>query len=72
MAYRRIQIEPIKIKIENGQKLYIRYNEGAELYSLGLHTFMDLAKEADAIRKIRGVVLVNVRVLNQYIEDMYG
>ncbi len=72
MAYRRIQIEPIKIKIENGQKLYIRYHEGAELYSLGLHTFMDLAKEAEAIRKIRGVVLVNVRVLNQYIEDMYG
>ena len=51
MAFKRGSIEALKIKIENGQKQYIRYNEGAELYSMGLHTFRDLAIEAGAIRK---------------------
>lgn len=36
MAFKRGSIEALKIKIENGQKQYIRYNEGAELYSMGL------------------------------------
>ncbi len=72
MAFKRGSIEALKIKIENGQKQYIRYNEGAELYSMGLHTFRDLAIEAGATRKMQGVVLVNVRIINDYIETMYG
>ena len=72
MAFKRGSIEALKIKIENGQKQYIRYNEGAELYSMGLHTFRDLAIEAGATRKMQGVVRVNVRIINDYIETMYG
>lgn len=72
MAFKKGSIEALKIKIENGQKQYIRYNEGAELYSMGLHTFKDLAIEAGATRKMQGVVLVNVRIINDYIETMYG
>lgn len=72
MAFKRGSIEALKIKIENGQKQYIRYNEGAELYSMGLHTFRDLAIEAGATRKMQGVVLVNVRIINDYIETMFG
>lgn len=72
MAFKRGSIEALKIKIENGQKQYIRYNDGAELYSMGLHTFRDLAIEAGATRKMQGVVLVNVRIINDYIETMYG
>lgn len=72
MAFKRGSIEALIIKIENGQKQYIRYNEGAELYSMGLHTFRDLAIEAGATRKMQGVVLVNVRIINDYIETMFG
>lgn len=72
MAFKKGSIEAIKIKIENGQKLYIRYAEGAELYSMGMHTFRDLAIEAGAVRKMAGVVLVNVKQINDYIETMYG
>lgn len=72
MAFKRGSIEALKIKIENGQKQYIKYNDGAELYSMGLHTFRDLAIEAGATRKMQGVVLVNVRIINDYIETMYG
>ena len=51
---------------------FVRYKEGADLYSIGIHGFQQLAKEAGAVRKINGVCLVNVEVLNEYIETMYG
>lgn len=70
--FRKGDIETIKIQIENGQKQYIRYAEGAQLYSMGLHTFRDMAKEAGAVRKLPGIVLVNVKLINEYIETMYG
>ena len=34
-------------------KKYVRYKEGAERYSMGLHTFQELAKEANAIYRVR-------------------
>ena len=70
--FKRGDIEAIKIQIENGQKQYIRYAEGAELYSMGQHTFRDMAKAAGAVRKMPGLVLVNVKQINEYIETMYG
>ena len=39
---------------------------------MGLHTFRDLAIEAGATRKMQGVVIVNVRIINDYIETMFG
>lgn len=42
--------------------------EGAELYSMGLHTFEELAKEAGAIYKIRRVVLVNLEIFEEYLD----
>ena len=38
----------------------------------GIHAFMDLAKEAKAIYRIRRIVLVNTEKLDEYIEMMYG
>lgn len=72
MAYKRPPLDALEINVSNGSKKYVRYNEGAELYSMGVHGFMDLAKEAGAVRKIRGVCLVNVEIVNEYIEEMYG
>lgn len=39
-----------------------------ELYSMGLHTFEQLAKEAGAIYKIRRVVLVNLDIFDEYLD----
>lgn len=72
MAFKRAPIEPLEKLVTSGQKKYVRYSEGAELYSMGLHGFMELAKEANAVRKVRGVCLVNIDVINEYIEGMYG
>ena len=50
------------------QEKFVRYQEGAELYSMGLHTFEELAKEAGAIYKIRRVVLVNLEIFEEYLD----
>ena len=53
-----------------GKKKWVRYKEGAVLYSMGIHTFMDLAKEAKAVYHIKRIVLVNTEKLDEYIELM--
>ena len=39
------------------------------IYSMGLHTFQDLAKEAGAIYRIKRVVLVNTDIIDEYLEN---
>ena len=50
-------------------KKFVRYKDGAELYSFGIQNFMKIAKEAGAVRKIRGTVLVNTEKLDEYIDS---
>lgn len=59
-------LKPLMVKA--GKKKFVRYQEGAELYSMGLHTFEELAKEAGAIYKIRRVVLVNLEIFEEYLD----
>lgn len=49
-------------------KHYVRYEEGAVLYSMCQKTFEKLAKEADAIREYGKIKLVNVDKVDEYIE----
>lgn len=51
-------------------KKWVRYKEGAVLYSMGIHSFMDLAKEAGATYHVKGIVLVNTEKLDEYLELM--
>lgn len=60
--------EQLKGEIQVGKKKFVRYQEGAELYSIGLHTFQQLAKEAGAVYKIKKIALVNTEVLDEYLE----
>ena len=53
---------------KQARKKFVRYKDGAELYSLGIQNFMKIAKEAGAVRKIRGTVLVNTEKLDEYID----
>ena len=55
-----------------GKKKWVRYDEGALLYSMGIHSFMELAKEAKAVYHIKRIVLVNTEKLDEYIEVMYS
>ena len=60
------EIEAAQVKEKVNLKKYVRYKEGAELYSIGLHTFQQLAKEAGAVYKIRGIALVNTEVFDDF------
>ena len=51
-----------------GKKKFVRYEEGARLYSMGLHTFQELAKEAGAIYHVKRIVLVNTDLIDEYLE----
>ncbi len=51
-----------------GNKKFVRYKEGAELYSIGLNKFMEMAREATATYKLDKVVLVNCELFEQYLE----
>lgn len=56
-------------KTEKIKKKFVRYKEGAELYSMSERKFMDLAKDAQATYKIDHVVLVNCDILDEYLES---
>ena len=53
---------------KNNEKEYIRYNEGAERYSMSKHSFMKLAEEAGAVYKINRISLVNIKIFEEYLE----
>ena len=66
------KIDQVLKSVPNGKKKWVRYDEGAVLYSMGIHAFTDLAKEAKAIYRIRRIVLKKKKKLDEYIELMYG
>ena len=51
------------------KKKFVKYEEGAAMFSMGLHSFMDLAKEAKAVYRIRRIVLVNTEIIEDYLEN---
>lgn len=53
-------------KVKN--KKFVRYKEGAELYSMCQSKFEQMAKEAKAIYKVDKVVLVNCEIFEAYLE----
>lgn len=55
-------------KVREKNKKFVRYKDGAEIYSMGISKFQELAKEAKAIYKINQMVLVNTKILDDYLE----
>lgn len=50
---KRSEVPQMEKMLQYGRKKFVRYDEGAKIYSMGLHTFRDLAKEARALRNYR-------------------
>lgn len=55
-------------KAEEKRKKFVRYKEGAKLYSMGITKFQQIAKQAGAVYKINYMVLVNTEILDRYLE----
>lgn len=50
---------------------FIRYAEGAEMYSMSLSKFQQLAKDAKACYKVNQLVLVNLDIIDEYLETFH-
>ena len=58
-------------KIPQSRKKFVRYAEWAELYSMSQKRFEKLAKEANAIYKLNRMVLVNMDIIDEYLETFH-
>lgn len=62
----RKEIPELERLVQTGRKKFVRYEEGAQLYSMGLHTFQELAKDAKAVYHLKRVVLINTEIIDEY------
>ena len=44
MPRARVIVPELEEKVATGKKKFVRYAEGAALYSLGLHTFQEIGR----------------------------
>lgn len=58
----------VMIRNQKIAKKFVRYGEGAQLYSMSQSTFEKLAKEAKAIYKYNKLVLVNTEKIDENLE----
>lgn len=69
MPKSRVEVPQLEEKVKSGSKKFVSYQEGADLYSLGLHTFQEIARDAGAIYKIKRRVIVNTEKVDIYLEN---
>ena len=70
MAYKRteINVEQLERLIKGAGKKFVSLEEGAILMSLGKNNFREIAKDANAIYKIKKRVLVNMDRIYEFME----
>ena len=68
MQKRKKDVPQIEKQVRDRRKKFVRYDEGAQLYSMGLHTFQNLAKDAKAVYRVKRIVLVNLDIFDEYLE----
>ena len=56
---------------KTNNKRFVRNPEGAEMYSMSLSKFQQLAKDAKACYKMNRLVLVNLDILDEYLETFH-
>ena len=64
MGYSRSDVQATK----NRMKKFVRYKEGAEMYSMCQSKFERMAKDAKATYKLDKLVLVNTELVEKYLE----
>lgn len=55
--------------MKRNNSVWVRYDEGAWLYSMSRNMFMKLAADAGALYKIYGVTLINTLILDYHLES---
>ena len=52
-------------------KRFVRYSEVSEMYSMSATKLMQLAKDAKACYKVNQLVLVNLDIIDEYLETFH-
>ena len=65
MGYSRSDVITTKNKVK---KKFVRYKEGAEMYSMCQSKFERMARDAKATYKLDKLVLVNTEIFERYLE----
>lgn len=68
MAHKRKVVQEIDKLVAERKKKYVRVDEGAALYSMGTHSFRELARDAKAVVKVKGILLINTDIFDDYLE----
>ena len=64
MGYARADVKSTKQR----SKKFVRYKEGAEIYSMCQSKFERMARDAKAVYKLDKLVLVNTEIFDKYLE----
>lgn len=51
--------------------IVIQHSEGAEMYHMSVSKFMQMDKDAKAIYKLGQLVLVNLKIFDEYLETFH-
>ena len=68
MAYSRASVPELENLLKYGKKKFVMMR-AQSFNSMGLHSFQELAKEANAVYHVKRIVLVNTEVIDAYLEN---
>lgn len=71
MNKRNMTQERLEALVASGGKKFVTLKEGAELLSIGVHSFRDLAEAADAIYRFKRRILVNIQMVYEFMEAFH-
>ena len=60
--------EAVRETLAARKKIYVRYKEGAALYSMGLSKFQQMAHDAGAVYKADKACFVNLEIFDAYFQ----
>ena len=71
MKKRTRDLESLRTMVRSDGKKFVRLDEGAALYSIGLNTFRDIARDAGAIYRVKRITLVNTELIDEFLETFH-
>lgn len=68
-SLKKRNLEELQELVRGRGKKFVSVQEGAALYSLGVHTFRDMAEEAGAVYHVKRRVLINTEIFDEFMES---
>ena len=63
------EVPELERTLAKKKKRYVNYKEGMALYSMGKISFRKLAQEAHALLRIKKIAIIDLDILDDYLEQ---